>query len=165
MTTAAMTTDEYRVYARTGQLPPHILALPTAAKRLAEKPLGNSPKQPGKRPQPTPGVMNKTETLYAIELEFRRLDGEISAWLFEPMSLKLAKNTHYKPDFLVVLPTGAIEIHEVKGRWEDDARAKTKIAAEKFWMFRFVAVRRRKGEWKFEEFSSSHGPNGPQLKG
>ena len=50
---------------------------------------------------------------------------------------------------------GALEAHEVKGYWQDDARAKIKIAAD-MCPLRFVAVqalpKKAGGGWKVEEF-------------
>lgn len=76
-----------------------------------------------------PGVMNNLETLYAGHLEAKLLRGEIRAYDFEPVKLRLADNTFYAPDFRVVRNDYAIEYHEVKGHWEDDARVKIKVAA------------------------------------
>ncbi len=45
-----------------------------------------------------------------------------------------------------------MEMHEVKGFWEDDARVKIKVAAELFREFEIVGVQRRKGEWGEERF-------------
>lgn len=75
------------------------------------------------------GVMNNLETLYAEHLEAKRRRGEIRAYDFEPVKLRLADNTFYSPDFRVVRNDYAIEYHEVKGHWEDDARVKIKVAA------------------------------------
>ncbi|HEY5798681.1 MAG TPA: DUF1064 domain-containing protein, partial [Burkholderiaceae bacterium] len=59
------------------------------------------------------------------------------------------------PDFAVMLTCGALEAHEVKGFWQDDARAKIKIAAEMY-PLRFVAIQAKAkkdgGGWKVEEF-------------
>lgn len=96
-----------------------------------------------------PGVMNKQESKFAENLEALRLSGEILSWMYEPLKLKLADRTYYSPDFMVIYPDGLIEFAENKGHWEDDARVKIKCAAEKFPMFRFVAVD-KKG--KREEF-------------
>ncbi len=100
--------------------------------------------------------MNKTEQAYADYLECQRQRGEIQFWLFESLKFKLADLTFYTPDFLVVLPDGLIEIVEVKGHWEDDARVKIKVAADRFSLFRFVAVKpvakKRGGGWEREEF-------------
>lgn len=54
-----------------------------------------------------------------------------------------------------MLADGALEAHEVKGFWEDDARAKIKIAADMY-PIRFIAVqvlpKKAGGGWKIEEF-------------
>lgn len=75
------------------------------------------------------GVMNNLETLYAEHLEAKLRRGEIRAYDFEPVKLRLADNTFYAPDFRVIRHDYAIEYHEVKGHWEDDARVKIKVAA------------------------------------
>ena len=99
------------------------------------------------------GEMNKTETRYANLLEAQKIAGKILWYGFEPMTLRLAKSTTYKPDFMVMTFDGHLEFHEVKGYWLDDARIKIKVAAEKFPMFRFVAVKKgARGSWDFEEF-------------
>lgn len=96
---------------------------------------------------PKASRMNKTEAAYADTLEAMRLNGGIKAWKFEAVKLRLATLTWYTPDFLVVMPDGAMEFHEVKGFWRDDARVKIKVAAEQYPMFRFLAVRRQSGCW------------------
>jgi hypothetical protein len=83
--------------------------------------------------------MNKTEQKYAFELETRRTAGEIEWYAFEAITLKLAADTRYTPDFVVMRHDAEMEFHEVKGHWEDDAKVKIKVAAEKF-PFRFIAV-------------------------
>lgn len=74
---------------------------------------------------------------------------------FEGIKLRLADNTFYTPDFAVMLTNGALEMHEVKGYWQDDARAKIKIAADLYPM-KFVAIRatpKKDGDgWEVEEF-------------
>lgn len=97
------------------------------------------------------GEMNKTEAAYAARLEAMKAAGEISDYRFECVKLRLADKTFYTPDFMVLRPDGGFEMHEVKGFWEDDARVKIKVAAESF-PFKFVAVRKVKGAWVFEEF-------------
>lgn len=95
--------------------------------------------------------MNKTEAKYAVQLECRKRAGEVAWFLFEPCSLRLADSTQYRPDFLVMLADGRLEVHEVKGHWEDDARVKIKVAAERF-PFVFRAIRWVKGQWEEEVF-------------
>lgn len=105
------------------------------------------------RPRHTPGKMNKTEEKYAGYLEARKRAGEIVRWVFEPFKFRLADNTFYSPDFMVVT-SEQIEIHEYKGHWEDDARVKIKVAAELFPEFQFIAARTDKaGSYQFEYFN------------
>ncbi len=86
------------------------------------------------------GQMNKTESAYAERLEMLRRSGEIHWFKFEAMKLRLADNTFYTPDFCVMAGDGVIECHEVKVFWQDDARAKIKVAAD-IYPFRFIAVK------------------------
>lgn len=97
------------------------------------------------------GEMNKTEKAYAGYLEAQKIAGKVAAFWFEGITLKLAKGTRYTPDFLVLRDDGILECHEVKGVWRDDAKAKTRVAADMF-PFRFVVVRKIRNGWDFEEF-------------
>lgn len=100
------------------------------------------------------GVRNSTEADYENLLETRRCIGEVLWYRFEGITLRIAKGVSYTPDFVVMLASGEIELHEVKGYWRDDARAKTRVAAEQF-PFRIIAITRpsrKKGAgWVFEE--------------
>jgi hypothetical protein len=102
-----------------------------------------------------PGEMNGTERKMAEHLEGMKHRGEIIDYRFESMTLKLAKDTRYTPDFMVMMPDGEIQFWEVKGFWHDDARVKIKVAAEHF-PFTFKAFspkpKRDGGGWKIEEF-------------
>ena len=100
------------------------------------------------------GEMNKTEARYAEHL--KSIEGTVIAWhKFEAVKLRLADNTFYTPDFAVMLLDGTMEMHEVKGFWEDDARVKIKVAAS-LYPFRFKALKpiaaKRGGGWEVEEF-------------
>ncbi|WP_306393388.1 DUF1064 domain-containing protein [Telluria beijingensis] len=101
------------------------------------------------------GTMNKTEAAYAATLEARRHVGEVAWFKFEGIKLRLADNTFYTPDFAVMLADGALEMHEVKGFWQDDARAKIKIAAD-LYPLRFIAIqlktKKQGGGWEFKTF-------------
>lgn len=101
------------------------------------------------------GEMNGLESKYAAMLEDRKIAGEIAWYKFEGITLKLADNTRYTPDFAVMLSDGVMEMHEVKGFWRDDAKIKIKVAAEMF-PFRFVSARnvskKSGGGWHIEEF-------------
>ncbi len=85
------------------------------------------------------GQMNKTESAYCQHLELRKHAGEVAWYRFEGIKLRLADNTFYTPDFAVMLTTGEMELHEVKGFWTDDARVKTKVAADQY-PFRIIGV-------------------------
>ena len=97
------------------------------------------------------GQMNKTEAAYAQYLELKKHIGDVAWYEFEPMNLKIASKCFYRVDFLVMLKTGQLECHEIKGFWTDDALVKIKAAAAKF-PFRFISVMLIKGNWQIREF-------------
>ena len=102
------------------------------------------------------GSMNKTETAYDAHLALLQHAGQVLWRKFEGLKLRLADNTFYTPDFVVMAADGVIECHEVKGFWTDDARAKIKIAAD-IYPFRFKAFKAKAkkdgGGWAVEEFA------------
>jgi hypothetical protein len=105
------------------------------------------------RPAQTPGGMNKTEAAYALTLEARKRSGEVADYWFEGLKLRLGKACFYTPDFVVQLADGVIELHEIKGHWEDDARVKVRVVADKY-PFRLIAVQRDgRAGWKVEELA------------
>ncbi len=110
------------------------------------------------RQRHTPGKMNKTEQRYAELLEGRRLAGEIVGWRFEAYKLRLADNTFFTVDFVVQLPSGEIQLHELKASTrggktliEDDAMVKIKVAASLYPEFRFcLVVDMKSGNYKYQ---------------
>jgi hypothetical protein len=107
--------------------------------------LGRKPKSQGDR------GMNKTEREWSVMLEARRVAGELLYWSYEPIKVRMADNTFYTPDFLVVLASGAMELHEVKGAFVmDDARLKFKLVAEHFPAALVWAQKVKGGAWKVE---------------
>lgn len=102
------------------------------------------------------GEMNKTEEAYARHLETLKAAGDVAWYRFEGMKFRLADGCFYTPDFAVMRSDGAMECHEVKGHWADDARVKIKVAAEMY-PIRFVAVKvlakKHGGGWEVEDFS------------
>lgn len=77
--------------------------------------------------------MNKTEQEYGTILRARQLTGDILWYVYEGVTLKLADDTRYTPDFFVMLADGILEAHEVKGGYiREDAWQKLKIAASLF---------------------------------
>lgn len=101
------------------------------------------------------GEMNKTEAAYAQHLEAERLSGRVVWWKFQGMKFRLADNTFYTPDFNVMLASGQLEQHEVKGFWTDDAKVKIKVASSLYPMA-FLAVYKQPakdgGGWRIEPF-------------
>lgn len=105
-----------------------------------------------------PGQMNDTEAAYSRLLEGKKLTGEVAWYKFEALKLRLADKTFYTPDFAVMLSSGELQCHEVKGAravFMDDARVKIKVAAS-LYPLRFIAAyptpKKRGGGWDFEEF-------------
>lgn len=101
------------------------------------------------------GAMNKTEKAYQEYLWMLCRSGQVLWFKFEAFKLRLADKTFYSPDFGVMTDKGQMEMHEVKGFWEDDARVKIKVAAA-LYPFQFIAVTARSkkqgGGWNREEF-------------
>jgi hypothetical protein len=101
------------------------------------------------------GEMNATEAKYAAHLEGQKLLGGVLWFAFEGVTLRLAKDMRYTPDFIVQVADGMLEIHEVKGFWGETGRLKIKMAANLF-PFRFRAFRAKAkkdgGGWAIEEF-------------
>lgn len=107
----------------------------------------------GRKPKATTGEkMNKTEAEWARMLEARRLAGEVAYYAFEPIKVRLADATFYTPDFLVVLASGEMELHEVKGAFVmDDARLKFKVVAEHFPARLVWAQKKKGGAWEITQ--------------
>lgn len=131
------------------------MAIRGDALALVEQMLGGSRvKRPavaarGRRPRARTGEKNSLESRYEAQLEADRLAGLVLWYAFEAIEFRLADRTKYRPDFVVMLADLTIEVREVKGHWEDDARVKIKVAAE-LYPFRFVAVKPVKSGWSVE---------------
>lgn len=101
------------------------------------------------------GQMNATEKDYADLLERQRISGGILWYKFEGVKLRLADATFYSPDFAVMTASNEMEMHEVKGYWQDDAKIKIKVASD-LYPFRFVAVMKKPkksgGGWEYIEY-------------
>jgi hypothetical protein len=102
------------------------------------------------------GKMNKSEQKYAAHLDQLKLVGEVLWYGFECIKFRLAENTFYEPDFLVLTGERELQVHEFKGFWTDDARVKIKVAATLYPVFVFLAFRVRAkkdgGGYAREEF-------------
>lgn len=123
------------------------------------------------RVKPAAG-MNKLEHSYAEHLDRRRSIGQI-IWRsgHEALKLKLAENTHYIVDFLVLRADGVLEIHDTKGTTKRPVtkggveigktetyycppknKQKLKLVADLYPIVVKVIWRNRAGEWVEEEF-------------
>jgi hypothetical protein len=109
----------------------------------------------GKRHKP--GEMNRTEAAYADLLQMRKLAGEVIEWHFEAVTLKIADNLRYTPDFVVYLADFTVEMVDCKGGIIDPKSiVKIKAAAERFFQFAFVIEqqipKKAGGGWRRREF-------------
>lgn len=102
------------------------------------------------------GTMNKTEARFAQYLDALKHDGRVLWYRFEGIKLKLAEKTHLTVDFAVLEHDGMLKMYDVKGARAivaDDAKAKTKVAADMY-PFAFFLVYPRKdkdgGGWDIE---------------
>lgn len=86
--------------------------------------------------------MNGLEKAYNQHLGFLHAAGDIEWFEFEPMRLKLADGTYYRPDF-GVMRNGRLEFHETKGHMREAARVRLNVAAAKF-PFPFYLVRKHR---------------------
>jgi hypothetical protein len=92
--------------------------------------------------------MNKLEARYAAWLESLKKGGGIRDWAYQAITLKLADDTRYTPDFLVI--ADGVELHETKGFMRDDARVKLRVAATQFPWFTFKLVSEKGGQYQFD---------------
>jgi hypothetical protein len=101
-----------------------------------------------------PGEQNQYESHWASILDLR---DDVVKVFYEGVKLRLADNTFYTPDFMVLMTDGSIEFHEVKGSWkapnQDDARVKIKVAAaiHSWATFRSIELTKRGGSFTAKE--------------
>ena len=110
------------------------------------------------RSRHSPGKMNKTESRFAQYLSILTAAKEIRDWRFEPIKLRLT-DTDWKTtltlDFLIVRLDDTIELTDIKGGggWEDDARVKIKIAADRYpWWWFTAHTEGPRDTWTREDF-------------
>ncbi len=98
--------------------------------------------------------MNKLEAKYAEELERQKAAGEVLWYSYEAIRFRIAHNTNYTPDFLVLHKDYQLQIVEIKGYWLPESRLRVKTVAEMF-PIRMTGVMwdKKKGGWVYEEFS------------
>lgn len=95
--------------------------------------------------------LNRTEAAWLAKM----LADTDNAWVgVQNITLKLAADCRYTPDFFAIKRDGTLWAYEVKGFWRDDARVKVKVAARSFPWVRFVAVSKKgKHDWTTEDFA------------
>jgi hypothetical protein len=134
---------------------------PLDNRQLAEL-LNRTHRRPGQKaaraPKRADGYASRLEARYAEHLTALVRAGEVAEWWYEPFSIKLAPNTFHRPDFLVQLADGSMELHECKGFFRDDALVKSKITASMY-PFPYLVCRWGKASgWVVERIEEmSHG--------
>jgi hypothetical protein len=104
------------------------------------------------------GVMNQTEARFERHLAEHKLIGAVLWYKFEAIKLRLGDNTFLTVDFAIMHADRSIELCDVKGSksvFQEDAKAKMRIAASLYPLFRFTVAyprsRRDGGGWVVEE--------------
>ena len=82
--------------------------------------------------KPRVSRMNGAESAYALGLEARRRAGEIQAYWYEDVTLRLGPDCRLTIDFMVIAADGEVQFHEVKGRMREDAAVKLRACLGKF---------------------------------
>lgn len=105
------------------------------------------------KPTPTDSFRSNAEREMAQLLDVDQRAGRIKAWKHEAMTLKLADDTRFTPDFLIEhWERPYYELREVKGErsWED-AIIKYRIAKSMYphfrWTFYRKHLKRNGGHW------------------
>ena len=113
-------------------------------------------------PAPKPPKMNLTEQRLEQHLANQKLAGEILWYKMHGFGIRLADNTFFYPDAMVMEKDRSISIYDAKGQnrktgkglWKDDAKVKIKIAAELYPIFRWRGISHsKKNGWVVEEYS------------
>ena len=90
-------------------------------------------------------ALNETEKRY---LKMLRERFPFQPIMIQAITLRLAHNCRYTPDFSYCLPTGALVFVETKGAFvREDAIVKLKTAAAMFPQFTFIKAQYKNGKW------------------
>jgi hypothetical protein len=109
----------------------------------------------GRKPQ---DELNDTEQEYATMLDQQKAAGGVLWWKAHAFNVRLANNTFYRIDFLVLKSDMRLEIHETKGDYiTDKGMMKIKLCAEALPAIPVILCQKRAkkngGGWTFKEFS------------
>ncbi len=140
-------------------LNPHLYEPPADFGKIVMRQPGEPLEVPTKKKPRRAKEPNQTEREYEAILK-RQFPGAVIRW--EALTLRLADRCTYSPDYIVFLPNGSIECHEVKGGFIfPKALVKPRMAAEAF-PWRFVLAQKRKGgEWEISTLNGIWTRNNP----
>jgi hypothetical protein len=148
MTQERMTTAEYRARYGKGASVAKTQPQATPGQWFGALLNADKPAKPTRR-----GVQNGLELRFAQEVLLpEQAAGEIKGYQFEAITFRMQSDAKYTPDYFVEKSDGSLVCFETKGHWRPQARIRIKWAAQRFPMFKFIAVQRIKGEWIYEEF-------------
>lgn len=105
------------------------------------------------------GQMNKTEATYSDHLQALQQSGKIIWWAYEAITLKLAHDTRWTPDFIIQYPDGEVVLHEVKGSkfvFQEASKVRVKVTQTLFPFRVFVVLPRTQkmgGGWDITEIN------------
>jgi hypothetical protein len=100
------------------------------------------------------GYANKTEAAYGAHLAAEQRAGAVLWWRYGSVTLRLADDTRFTPDFCVMLADSCeLQFHEVKGFFREDAKIKIKVAAEMYPLTFLAVFKEPNGGWRYEDFS------------
>ena len=93
------------------------------------------------------------ERLYNAYLQGQLSSGIITWFWYHPFRIVLQAKPRiqYEPDFLVLLPGGDYEVHEVKGHFREKDKIRFKLAVAKFPQWKFYIVQREEGAWNLTQ--------------
>jgi hypothetical protein len=103
------------------------------------------------------GYDSKLECDFAAQLAKAQWQRLIERWWHQPIGLRLATRCFYYPDFLVMPCNGPLTLVETKGKWyRDEAKVKSKVAAEMYPCFRWLLVLREgRHGWNIREIDQT----------
>jgi hypothetical protein len=121
-------------------------------KRIIPSPNETAPSFVAKGRIAKPRGMNRLEEDYGGHLLARRSVGEVVWYAYEGITLKLADDTRYTPDWAVLLKSGEMELHEVKGpHAREDSIVKLRVTARLFPFRVLLVTRDDDGGWNEQE--------------
>jgi hypothetical protein len=139
-----MSTAEFREYHRRKMSPAHILM---QAQKVRIHPDTQFQVNITKRPPTEVAKLNKTEKARLSLLEALK----VPCLNVQAITLKLADDCRFTPDFSYVNENGKLTFEDVKGFQREDALIKIKVAARKFSEFSFVIVKKTASGWDVQE--------------